>query len=127
MKFALFALLAATTSAHVIDGAKFNAAEDQFESFLGNTEKFLETEFAPVFKTYVHELEIAEASYKVANQAALKKLQAALEKSHGKFQDLKKEFATYEKQAEGVVTKEGHADIKKLEADVESIEKKLHH
>ena len=126
MKFALFAVLAASTQAHVIDGAKLDKAQDQFEAFADNTEAFLKNEFAPSFKVYVADLKKAEQEYQAANQVALKKLQTKLQAAKPKFDALKKEFKTYEKQAEATVTKEGHADIAKLEKMEADLEKKMH-
>ena len=126
MKFALFAIAAAaTTQAHLIDGAKLDKAQDQFETFAENTEKFLEKDFAPSFKIYVADLKKAEMEYQKANQAALKKLQGKLKAAKPKFDALAKELASYKKDAEAVVTKTGHADIAKLEKMEKTLEKKV--
>ena len=126
MKFAALALVAvASTNAHLIDGKKFDAAEAKFEKFFDNTEAFLTKEFAPNFKTYVADLKKAEAEYQAANQAALKKLQTSLKAVKPKFDALNKELLSYQKQAAGVITKDGKKDIADLEKFEKTVEQKI--
>ena len=132
MKFTKLIALAAfvtTTDAKVLDGKKFDAAEDKFNKFLENAGGFFDKDFRPNLKTYADDLKKAEMEYQKAQQDAFQKFQKKMTPLEGQLRDLKNELREniyMVDEAKEVLTPEGVEKFTKLQEKVRIPRRKIY-